>query len=399
MIINYQSFPYLCYRETGPGIEFKNSSSIIGLLENSKKILPENRYWYVEFHSGASLSQLSNGSVIFPGILKQIIQGSTHLLLCNSHEAFHSTIDWIYKIAIIKMGIPAEQITIISESADIQDEIAKIAAIYRKGRINAVWSRLFESNVHRQLQDQMYANKIIRPPEFKHYEKKYINFNRRWRLHRPTMVGLLHARNLLSKGYVSLAPSDDNKNWETEWDNIEYYNSDDRCPYVLETLNNYKDELLKLLPMYLDTDELMANKAELSRATDEMYSNTYFSLVSETNFYTRPGPFEPGRFFSEKIFKPIAEKHPFVLINPPNSLPLLHSLGYKTFHPFIDERYDAEPNDVRRLMLILNEVERLCRLNDDQLHDFINGIQEICEHNYCCLRDKDPTFDFLTFLV
>jgi hypothetical protein len=368
------------------------------MLYNSKKLLDEDRYWYVEFEAGVSLCQLSQPSVIMPGIVNQIIRGSTRLLLCNSHEAFHSAVDWIYKIAVIQMGIPAEKITIISESADIQDEISKIAVIYRKGRINAIWSRVFENNVHSQLQDQMYANKVIRPPEFKNYEKKYINFNRRWRLHRPTMVGLLHARNLLSKGYVSLAPSDDNKSWQSEWHNIEYYNSDDGCPHILETLNNHKDELLNLPPMYLDTDELVVNKAELSRATDEMYSNTYFSLVSETNFYTRPGPFEPGRFFSEKIFKPIAEKHPFILINPPNSLPLLHSLGYKTFHPFIDERYDAEPNDVRRLMLILNEVERLCHLNDEPLRNFIDGIQEICEHNYRCLRDKDANFDFLTFL-
>jgi hypothetical protein len=49
----------------------------------------------------------------------------------------------------------------------------------------------------------------------KPYEKKFLNFNRRWRPHRPALVALLYATGILDKGYVSLAASD----WSLDWNN------------------------------------------------------------------------------------------------------------------------------------------------------------------------------------
>ena len=75
----------------------------------------------------------------------------------------------------------------------------------------------------------------------------------------------------------------------------------------------------------------------------------------------------------------------------PNSLTLLKKLGYKTFHPFIDESYDNETNNVKRLRMILNEVNRLSNLTESELFEFIDKVKEITIHNHNNLVNK-PKF-------
>jgi hypothetical protein len=80
--------------------------------------------------------------------------------------------------------------------------------------------------------------------------------------------------------------------------------------------------------------------------------------------------------------------HPFILMSQSNSLEILHQLGYKTFHPFIDESYDTEKNDVVRLKMILKEVERLSNLSDDEIGKFIDMVKPITSYNFLNLVRK-----------
>jgi hypothetical protein len=66
----------------------------------------------------------------------------------------------------------------------------------------------------------------------------------------------------------------------------------------------------------------------------------------------------------------------------------LRTLGYKTFHPYIDESYDSETSDVVRLKMILKEIERLSKFNDDEVSEFIDMVKPIVEHNYLTLLDR-----------
>jgi hypothetical protein len=99
--------------------------------------------------------------------------------------------------------------------------------------------------------------------------------------------------------------------------------------------------------------------------------------VSETYFFDNN-----GRYFTEKTFKPIAYHHPFILVSKPFSLKLLRELGYQTFHPFIDEKYDEEVDNVKRMRMILEEIKRLCDMNDEELGSFLKNVQPITEHNF-----------------
>jgi hypothetical protein len=69
----------------------------------------------------------------------------------------------------------------------------------------------------------------------------------------------------------------------------------------------------------------------------QWYSQTCFSMVLETSV-------DNQLFISEKSFKPLAHRHPFLIYGTPGTLAHLHSLGFLTFDHIIDETYDSEPN-------------------------------------------------------
>ena len=157
-------------------------------------------------------------------------------------------------------------------------------------------------------------------------------------------------------------------------------------PTMLEIFK--RNTTIKELPlMYLDTNDLVTNRAEQTRSTDVYYLDTYFSIVNETTFHTKSG-YDGVPFLSEKIFKCIAMKHPFVMVSVPNSLQYLKKLGYKTFESIIDESYDSIVKDDERMFAIVNEVQRLCNLKDHELQTFLIEAQKICNYNYHVLKNK-----------
>jgi hypothetical protein len=118
-----------------------------------------------------------------------------------------------------------------------------------------------------------------------------------------------------------------------------------------------------------------------------LYENSIVSVVNETTFYQGDNPNE-SRFLSEKIFKPIAVGHPFIFLTVPKSLEVLKSLGYKTFHPYINESYDDEFDNCTRMLKILKEVERISNFTDEEVKEFIKNVKPICDYNQELLKKK-----------
>jgi uncharacterized protein YneF (UPF0154 family) len=203
---------------------------------------------------------------------------------------------------------------------------------------------------------------------------------------------LLELKDLLSKGYISLAKTNEpNDNWEIFYEHATWAlrnNAD-----FVDTLIRNKDRISAISEMKLDKDDMSINHAAvLTDSTDVYYENTYFSIVSETNFFKE---IAEGIFVSEKIFRPILKKHPFILVSRPNTLRIMRSIGYKTFDTIINEDYDSEEDDCKRMLMIVDEIDRLCHLSDDELRVFLNEAKQITEYNYNMLFSKT---EFLTRL-
>jgi hypothetical protein len=85
---------------------------------------------------------------------------------------------------------------------------------------------------------------------------------------------------------------------------------------------------------------------------------------------------------SEKIWKAIANRHPFILVANYKTLDYLHKEGFKTFHPLIDESYDKEKHPYKRIMKVIEEVKKLCSMNQLEINEFLSNIDDIIEYNY-----------------
>lgn len=375
-IINLQNTCFL----TEHYYELRPSSYTKELFRYDNKV-----YWYCEFFNENSLHHLLDPTVLSGHAIEEAQNKNCIIVLNNAHEAFHSVVRPIYDIAISKLKIPPEQILLVTESAIINEEVEKVASELNLAKINTKWMRLFEKNVastdHRQ----------FKTLEIKPYTKKFINFNRRWRAHRPAFVALLKLSNLLDQGYVSLAKADDNKDWDFFLNEIGWL-----CRENEEFVNlfTHNTETIKNIPeMFLDQKDMTINHAAtLTDSTDQYYMDTYFSIVSETNFFNELGQ---GVFTSEKIFRPILKQHPFIIVSRPNTWQALKRIGYKSFHPYINESYDSETDDCKRMMMILEETKRLCSLTENELSEWLPAVREIVLHNYRTLVNK---MNFITAL-
>lgn len=85
---------------------------------------------------------------------------------------------------------------------------------------------------------------------------------------------------------------------------------------------------------------------------------------------------------TEKTYRPIWCKRPFIVYGAYEALGYLHTRGFKTFHPIINEDYNFINDDQKRKEAILVEIERLCSMTNIEKEDFIAQCRPILEHNY-----------------
>lgn len=114
----------------------------------------------------------------------------------------------------------------------------------------------------------------------------------------------------------------------------------------------------------------------------DWYNSTALSLVAETMT-------ESPLFMSEKTFKPMAFKQPFVVWGSAGTLEYLHKHGFETFDHIVDESYDSESGHMARLNLIVEQVEQLHRRFTEDPNFFSDSITlSKLEHNFNHFYDQ-----------
>jgi len=109
------------------------------------------------------------------------------------------------------------------------------------------------------------------------------------------------------------------------------------------------------------------------------YIDTYFSLVTETVCAESTISFR-----TEKIAKPLAIGHPFIVASTPGFYRDLRNLGFQTFGHLIDESFDLIDHAQSRMDRIIEVVADLC---DQDLDDFLIACEPICKYNQQHLDD------------
>ena len=164
-----------------------------------------------------------------------------------------------------------------------------------------------------------------------------------------------------------------------------------KCPYSSESVTDILDDhycflnaeqvlhikkYLKILPLRFDKLE-HKNIPNTSYEIDwfEM-SKSFLHVVNETVF------FETFNHLTEKTFKPIVCMRPFIIVSTPGSLAYLRRYGFRTFEKWIDESYDSEPNNHKRLDMIAKEINRIASMSIGQLQDMYKDMLPTLEHNH-----------------
>lgn len=125
------------------------------------------------------------------------------------------------------------------------------------------------------------------------------------------------------------------------------------------------------------------------------YIDTYFSVVTETVFDY------PYSFRTEKIWKPIAIGHPWIVAANKGFLRDIKNLGFKTFGHLVNESYDCVDDNTERLERIADVIKTLC--NED-LAKFLSAAQDVCKYNQQHLVEirnpikKQFPMEFINFL-
>ena len=192
-----------------------------------------------------------------------------------------------------------------------------------------------------------------------------VTYNRSYRL---TLLSQLKQQDLFKYGYIS-APLL-NKNLIKS----EIFSNNSRLSNVS------KKHIIKNLypvaePIILDhCNDYNISSADIA---SPMFSyGALWHLVTETIFY------EDKLHLTEKIFKPIVCKRPFILISSKGNLEYLRSYGFQTFDKWIDESYDFEDDPDKRINKIITQVEKLCQLSAEELIKMHKEMEEILEYNY-----------------
>jgi len=219
------------------------------------------------------------------------------------------------------------------------------------------WMEMYEfyAHKHRHFLDVRHDGLIIKNP----IKKKYFLANERYGKHMGAILitSLLDQNDLLKKGYV-------------------YINKPNAITELFEETKTQTthDKLINyVVPPLQNSDDLLTSPLVLS----QMMKCSFFNLAVEA-YYSNYMIDYP--YISEKIWRNIVNRKPFVCIGQKDTLKQLHHWGYKTFHPFIDEQYD-NLDDSNRVFAVFEQVKKLIKMSDNELSNLCDELEHIHDHN------------------
>lgn len=153
---------------------------------------------------------------------------------------------------------------------------------------------------------------------------------------------------------------------------------------IYEKIKKYTQSMISYLDKGVTIPGDCSNNPNWQRYINtDWYNKTNFSLVVETSV-------NDPRFYSEKILKPLAFKHPFIVWGSYNILERIKSLGFESYNNVIDESYNLCINNTQRLELLLDEVSRLSNQFEKNRTLFNDKLtNEKLEHNFNLFYNKN----------
>jgi len=260
----------------------------------------------------------------------------------------HLTLPNVNYILLVSGYNDVEEFNCIKQTQAISNNLSVLSAFY--------WEFSFKLN---NSMTYIRHSGCIDKPKI----KKFLCFNRRPSKHRIELLDKLIEYNLLDKAFYSFSKfmPKNIPDIDKAYPNIAKYNKD--------------------FPLLLNEVPGVTEYTKLELDDVKYFEQSIFSIVTETQYNTVGVTGGIPIFLTEKIFKCIIMQHPFIVVSTPGYLKVLRSRGYKTFHPYINEEYDSVSDSEQRLELIIDEVKRLCSMDDEEQVKWNNKVQPILAFN------------------
>lgn len=160
---------------------------------------------------------------------------------------------------------------------------------------------------------------------------------------------------------------------------------------IVEKCKDFIDKPCKLLDKnyYYSNSEGCILPGNIQNQADvyQHIQDSFLHVVNETRFES------PMKYISEKTFKPIISKRPFIILGPPGSLQVLKKWGFKTFDQFFDESYDLETNHYKRFSMVANVINSVLDSNAYTLKSqLVYEMRDILDHNLNVLKYFNQDF-------
>ena len=263
--------------------------------------------------------------------------------------------------------------TILLNTEKFSLEKIKILDNFRYADVSCFFHAFAAADWYRGYQ---YCANIIPVTERK-ITKKYITFNRitgNARAYRGFLIAELGKLNLLDLGHVS---------YSTVCPEHGHYKQN-----LIDTINKYKvsadyvNESIDLLdqltyPLRIDSDNnLSIPNGSQTLGPIPALMESFLHVVTETCFW------DEKTHLTEKIFKPIVARQPFVLLGCVDNLKYLKSYGFKTFDAWWDESYDNITDPIERLQAVVKIINNICAMSDKDLTAMLHAMQHVLDYNY-----------------
>jgi len=212
-------------------------------------------------------------------------------------------------------------------------------------------------------------------PADRSVKKKFITFNRITsgrRVYRSLFVNELIKRKLVDHGHISY--SKNCIDGSDLYSNLLDQSTECNIPnwLIQQTVANVENTTHSFRIDY--SDQIPNQSFSLEPIIEAQES--FVQVVTETCFW------ETKKHLTEKIFKPILLRQPFMLLGCAHNLEYLRSYGFKTFGDYWDESYDTIDDPYQRLEAVAGQLELLCQKSNDELTGMLHSMEDILNHNY-----------------
>ena len=297
-----------------------------------------------------------------------VLNNEAHVVFSNPAEA-SETLKHQFDIIGVKDLVLDKKIPVIA-GGDMEDEFPHLK--YERVLVDIL-------NYDENIQAMQHTNEIFLKTK-KPY--KFLFLNGRIRSHRKFLIEKFNLTGLLDDVLWTCLDSQSSPARDMLlWHNGENLMFKDSPIHYLDKqyeFDFYQDNVNKPQDVAFVKHRLFNNQWGEIYLKPDPYVDTYFSLVTETVFN------HPYSFFTEKIAKPLAMGHPWIVAGNYGYYRDIKKLGFKTFGHLIDESFDTIDSSQDRIERIAKVVDDLCQTD---LPAFLAEAQEICIYNQQHLKE------------